>query len=104
VTAVLLEITSDMTQQGDVAHASNTEEKEGTRANDNGEEGSDQQGVSCEGVAKVSHRIVPIHFLVLSGEDDGVKCESIDSLAWSITEDHPLPTCAAVRIGCGVGG
>jgi hypothetical protein len=88
-----LEITTNVTQEWDVADSGNYEEKERTSEDQHGEQSGQREcsrGYTV--IFEVLGHVVPLSWIVLSQEPDSVQGKSLDGLTRSISQQKPFPT------------
>jgi len=94
VTTILLQVPSDIAQQGDVANSSHDEDEEGTGKDDDGGGSCDYEGGSGQAVIvlEVLCNIVPGTRLFFLGNENRVESEGVDGLTGCVSQEKTFPT------------
>lgn len=83
VAAVLLQVATDVTEERDIADTGGDESQQGTDKDENGETDGDEEATR-DVVFGVFGNVVPITWLRLLGDVEGVEGEGVDGLTGTI--------------------
>ena len=90
---ILLEVTSNVTQERDIEKGGRNQKQEGSGKDKDSEEGRECEGRGDNSIAsEVLGDVVPFTPVVLLGHVDSIQRQSVDRLAGSVGQKYTLPT------------